>query len=458
MASISRDPNGRRRILFVDASGVRKAIRLGKVTQREAETIKIRVERLVSAAITSHSIDNETADWLNSIGDDLSEKLASAGLIPRRATTTLGSFIADYITSRVDLKPRTHVLLNEVRKGLVELFGPDRSLASITAGDADKFRLWLVSKGLAEATVRRRLGRAKQFFHAAIRNRLLRENPFADVKTTVRGNPERMYFINREDAQKVIDACPDHEWRLMFALSRFGGLRCPSEHLALTWADIDWERSRMLVRSPKTEHHEGHESRWVPIFPELRPFIDEAWERAVKGQEHVIARWRDTNVNLRTHLLRIIKRAGLTAWPRLFQNLRSSRETELAASYPIHIVCQWVGNSVTVASKHYLQVRDTDFTHAAQNPTGNTRVTVNLDTLSGEAAQNAAHLQLSPEDAAQNAAQQVAELTCTTSQPVLSGHEKRPEFRPFLHHAITCENQQCPGEGSNLHPITRTSS
>jgi integrase len=66
----------------------------------------------------------------------------------------------------------------------------------------------------------------------------------------------------------VIDACPDAEWRLIFALSRFGGLRCPSEHLALTWPDVDWERDRFRVDSSKTG------LRWVPIFPELRPYLE----------------------------------------------------------------------------------------------------------------------------------------------------------------------------------------
>ena len=39
------------------------------------------------------------------------------------------------------------------------------------------------------------------------------------------------------------------------ALSRYGGLRCPSEHLALKWSDVDWDKSRIRVPSPKTEHH-----------------------------------------------------------------------------------------------------------------------------------------------------------------------------------------------------------
>ena len=35
---------------------------------------------------------------------------------------------------------------------------------------------------LADNTARRNCGRAKQFFRAAVRKRLIRENPFADMK------------------------------------------------------------------------------------------------------------------------------------------------------------------------------------------------------------------------------------------------------------------------------------
>ena len=78
----------------------------------------------------------------------------------------------------------------------------------------------------------------------------------------------------------------------------------------------------------------------------------------------MITRYRDANANLRSQLKRIIARAGLVAWPKLFQNLRASRETELVEQYPIHVVCAWLGNSPRVATKHYLQVRDSDFSSA----------------------------------------------------------------------------------------------
>jgi integrase len=122
-----------------------------------------------------------------------------------------------------------------------------------------------------------------------------------------------------------IVACPDAEWRSIVALSRYGGLRCPSEVLSLRWNDIDWERARIVVRSPKTEHHPGRESRVIPLFPELRPYLEEAFEAAPDGAEYVVTRYRHLaeriaggwrNANLRTQFQRIVRRAGLQPWPK----------------------------------------------------------------------------------------------------------------------------------------------
>ena len=62
---------------------------------------------------------------------------------------------------------------------------------------------------------------------------------------------------------------------------------------------------------------------------------------------------------------RIIKRAGLTPWQRTFQNMRSTRETELAEHFPMHVVTKWIGNTDSVAVQHYLQVTNDHFTKAA---------------------------------------------------------------------------------------------
>ena len=136
---------------------------------------------------------------------------------------------------------------------------------------------------------------------------------------------------------------------------RYGGLRCPSEVLSLTWQNVDWEAGRIRVSSPKTEHHPGKDSRLIPMFPELRPILEEAFGAAPLGAVYVVderyrrssqgkAGWR--NCNLRTTFEKIIRRAGLTPWPRLFHNLRSSCETELAERFPMHVVTAWLGHTL----------------------------------------------------------------------------------------------------------------
>jgi hypothetical protein len=135
----------------------------------------------------------------------------------------------------------------------------------------------------------------------------------------------------------------------------------------MRWEDILWDESRMIVRSPKTEHHEGKDSRVIPIFPELKPHLEAVWDQAEEGAEYVITRYRNPKQNLRTTFNKIIKRAGLKPWPKLFHNLRATRETELAESFPMHVVCNWIGNSQLIAAKHYLQTTDEHFDQALQN-------------------------------------------------------------------------------------------
>ena len=139
---------------------------------------------------------------------------------------------------------------------------------------------------------------------------------------------------------------------------RYGGLRCPSEVLALKFEDIDWASGRFRVTSPKTKRY-GKGSRVVPLFPELAIFLRDTMETAPVGKVYVI--WKYRGENLRTEFDRIVERAGVDRWPRLFHNLRASRQTELENQFPTHVVCKWLGNTPGVASKHYLQTTEEHF-------------------------------------------------------------------------------------------------
>ena len=125
--------------------------------------------------------------------------------------------------------------------------------------------------------------------------------------------------------------------------------------------DVNWERSALTVRSPKTAGHDGHAVRIVPIAPELRPILLALFDRADPGSEWIVPRLRDPRKNLRTTFEKIIARASITPWPRLFQNLRASCATEWVERIPAHTVASWLGHSPLIAAQHYLQSRDAHF-------------------------------------------------------------------------------------------------
>ncbi len=364
MAAVNKDSKGWR-VLVVMPDGQRKTIRLTGLNKSKAEQVGRHIDELVQAKGSGQPIERQTSLWLAEIGQKLHDKLSKAGLIAPRVTAVLGDFIAGYIKRRSDVKPGTTTNYDQVRLNLVAFFGYQKPLRSITASDALEFREWLqTDEGQAENTLRRRCGRARQFFTAAIKAKLIDENPFDGMPVTVSGNKSKERFITESESLKILEACPNAEWRLIFSLCRYGGLRCPSEVLALTWEDIIWDSSRIMVTSPKTEHHKGHETRVIPLFPELLKALMEVQELAVEKTVHVITRYRSSTQNLRTELNRIVKRAGVIPWQKPFQNLRSTRETELMESYPAHVVCGWIGNSEAVARKHYLQTTDMHFEKA----------------------------------------------------------------------------------------------
>ena len=53
----------------------------------------------------------------------------------------------------------------------------------------------------------------------------MQSNPFDILPASVKANVQRFYLISLDETQKVLDACPDAQWRLLFALARYGGLR-----------------------------------------------------------------------------------------------------------------------------------------------------------------------------------------------------------------------------------------
>lgn len=366
MASISKQPNGRKMIQFIHPTDKkRKSLRLGKVSMKQAEAFKTHLEKLVAAKISGHPPDDPTVTWAANLSSELQKVLTKHGLIECSESVRLEPFVGDWIKRRSDVKESSKEVYGRAQKWLVKYFAEDRVLSSITLGDAQEWRLFMLNK-LSENTVRKMASVAKQMFSHAVDKGHLKDNPFAKLATAVKENRNRDHFVDRETIYKVIDACPSSEWKLVVALARFGGLRTPSEPFALKWGDILWDEDKIVVHSPKTEHHEGGDCRIIPLFPELKPFLETCFHEAEEGSECVVEGLKKGCGNIGPQFGKIIKRAGLKPWPKVFHNLRASRETELADEYPIQVICDWIGHDPQIAARHYLTITDEHFKKAMQ--------------------------------------------------------------------------------------------
>jgi hypothetical protein len=225
MATIYKDKHGTQTIQFRD-DGKKRTLRIGKMQQRYADEFLRRVEHLINAKLSGMAPPIDVSKWLRTLTPQLRERLVKVGLLEPAAAAAadgqsvrLGEFLDSYVALRTDIAERTRINFKQAIGFLNEHFGRDKPLTAITPGHADEWRLWLMER-LGENTARRHCGRAKQFFRAAERKGVIAKNPFADMKgCSVKANKSREYFVSLEAAQQVLDACPDSEWRILFALA-----------------------------------------------------------------------------------------------------------------------------------------------------------------------------------------------------------------------------------------------
>ena len=340
----------------------RTVISLGIMPKKAAELCLSMVEQIAAANAAGQSLPVEVASWTAKIEDGLHKKLVDAKLLQQRQRRTLGTFVADYINERTDWKPMTRTSFTTMTKKMLDFFGEDTLIDKITVDDVVAFRLNLQTtkkdgkkdeNKYTEATISKTIKRCRQVFALARRRKLIADNPFETIKAGSQRNPSRFHFVTEEETQALIDACNSPKQRLIIALARYGGLRSPSELVGLKWSEVNWGRDRFIVHSPKTEG-KGKAQRAVPIFKELYPFFREAFEAAPEGVDRVYPEFTDKK-SLGAFIKKTAIRAGIPLWEKPFQNMRSTRATELVEVYPAHIVNAWLGHTEAVAMAHYRQ-------------------------------------------------------------------------------------------------------
>ncbi len=379
MASLSKDAKGNVTIQFVGGDRHRRSIRLGKINAKTANEVKLKVEHLNALLATKLPMDADTARWVANIGDALAAKLATVGLVPERPkAVTLAGLLALYATEReAGNKPGTKTNHRTISNDLTRFFAPNADAKALTEGDARRFLEHLRKRELASYTIARRIRRVRSIFAFAVKAKIVPADPFAELKVTASLPEDRKAYLPVADAERLL-AAANPTRRTITALARFAGLRCPSEVFRLRWEDVDFATGRMTIPNVKTAGQTGKEYRVCPIFGALRPHLEDAHELAGPGTVHVVSgplgdRIREkmdgpngsNDANVGTTFRKLIKRAGLTPWPRLFNTLRASCETDLlAGGLSITAVTNWLGHSAAIAVKHYDRIPDDQWTRA----------------------------------------------------------------------------------------------
>jgi hypothetical protein len=268
-----------------------------KYRQATAEQVKKMVETLIYYRDNGILMpEKAVAQWLNNASTEIREKLAQAGLIAVTKLRTCQELWDTCLKHKTNVKDSTMTTYRDCQRVFFKTFSPAEPIDDITV---ERLLDWKTAMLAAykEASVAAQISAARMVFDWAVEMEWLSKNPVKKIPKGSYVNQENDRTISMEDYAKMLDACPNQDWRTIIALARIGGLRCPSELRRLRWSDINWAENRFLVRASKTERYARHRERVVPLFPVLRAELDRHFFSLDETEENefVIERFQRTS-------------------------------------------------------------------------------------------------------------------------------------------------------------------
>lgn len=164
-----------------------------------------------------------------------------------RRRLTVSALIERY---RPDFEAKKAVVAN---KGYAKTWKRDlgdRLASQVVPGDIETWRREQRLKGMSNATINRYTSFLRMVFNLGIRDRLIDSNPLAHgrLKPLPEGEARDRVLSHSEEARLLPELEPVD--RAAFVISLYAGLR-QGEILRLERSDIDFERRRARLRTPK---------------------------------------------------------------------------------------------------------------------------------------------------------------------------------------------------------------
>ena len=201
-----------------------------------------------------------------------------------RAKVTVGISADDWITSKVNLAPKTKDRYQGIIRAHIEPRWGNVPLNKVTHGDLQR---WIAGIDAAPATVRKIHRVMSQILAYAVADDRLSRNP-AERLSLPRVRQKEKRYLTHQQVHQLANACGP-EYRLVVLFLAYTGLRW-GEMAALRVRRIDFLRRRALIAESVTPIKgvmtfgptKGHENREIP----LPHFLLEELSRHVAGKAH----------------------------------------------------------------------------------------------------------------------------------------------------------------------------
>jgi integrase len=222
----------------------------------------------------------DAADWLTTVE---SSKLTGSYVDPNRSKIIVGAWAERWISSKVNLAPKTLDRYEGIIRAHIEPRWGKVSLAKVTHAELQR---WIAGIDAAPATVRKVHRVMSQLLAYAVADDRIAKNP-AERLSLPRVRQAEKRFLSHQQVAELADACGE-EYRLVVLFLAYTGLRW-GEMAALRVHRLDFLRRRALIAESVTPVKgvmtfgptKGHERREVP----LPRFLLEDLAQHVEGKD-----------------------------------------------------------------------------------------------------------------------------------------------------------------------------